>query len=294
MRKSPRHPYLPLALFVFALLLLVSFESGVMAPVEDLVHYVVDPLQRGTSLLFEAAGGIFRTVGDVQELQAEVTELRARVDDLTVENVRLREYKAELEQLRALLNFSSEFPVSAPLGADVVGLEKCQVFPCGDVVGADPNPYLRFITINVGTLQGARVGDSVVSGGGGFVGRIAWVGPRTARVQLLTDASSATAAILQGSRVTGLVEGQPDGTLVMGYIPLEEEVPIGDTVLTSGLGGFMPKGLVVGQVASAFEQESELFLTAVVRPAVDVSKLETVLVITSFETVPVAESEPDA
>jgi rod shape-determining protein MreC len=228
-------------------------------------------------------------VGEVRELRTRVEELQAQVDALTVENVRLREYEAEVQQLRALLNFVSEYPISASLGAEVISREACDTFPCGDVVGVEPNPYLRYVTINVGTLQGVGIGMPVVSGGAGLIGRVAQVGPRTAEVQLLTDTDSAVAALLQTSRVTGLVVGQPDGTLRMEYIPQEENIDVGDIVLTSGLGGFMPKGLVIGQVTEVLQMDYALFQSAVVRPAIDLSRLELVLVITAFEQIPLEE-----
>ena len=289
MRESPRRSWLPLVLIVLGLLLLVFHESGILAPVEGALRYVLDPLQRVFSRVTVGIGGLFQTVGEVRELRARTDELQAQVDALTVENVRLREYEAEVQQLRALLNFVSEYPISASLGAEVISREACGTFPCGDVVGVEPNPYLRYVTINVGSLQGVETGMPVVSGGAGLIGRVAQVGPRTAEVQLLTDTDSAVAALLQTSRVTGLVVGQPDGTLRMEYIPQEQNIDVGDIVLTSGLGGFMPKGLVIGQVTEVLQMDYALFQSAVVRPAIDLSRLELVLVITAFEQIPLEE-----
>jgi rod shape-determining protein MreC len=289
MRESPRRSWLPLVLLVLGLLLLVFHESGILAPVENASHYVLDPLQRAFSRVTAIVGDLFQTVGQVRELRDRVEELQAQVDALTVENVRLREYEAEVRQLYAMLNFVSDYPISASLGAEVIGREACATFPCGEVVGIEPNPYLRYVTINVGALQGVEVGMPVVSGGAALVGRVAQVGPRTAKVQLLTDPDSAVAALLQTSRVTGLVVGQPDGTLRMEYIPQEERVAARDIVLTSGLGGVMPKGLVVGQVTEVQKMDYALFQAATVRPAVDFSRLELVLVITAFEQIPVEE-----
>jgi len=289
MRESPRRSWLPLVLIVLGLLLLVFHESGILAPVERALRYVLDPLQRVFSRVTVGIGGLFQTVGEVRELRARTEELQAQVDALTVENVRLREYEAEVQQLRALLNFVSEYPISASLGAEVISREACGTFPCGDVVGVEPNPYLRYVTINVGSLQGVETGMPVVSGGAGLIGRVAQVGPRTVEVQLLTDTDSAVAALLQTSRVTGLVVGQPDGTLRMEYIPQEQHIDVGDIVLTSGLGGVMPKGLVIGQVTEVLQMDYALFQSAVVRPAIDLSRLELVLVITAFEQIPLEE-----
>ena len=289
MRESPRRSGLPLALVVLGLLLLVFSEAGFLTPVEGALHYVLDPLQRLFSGAVAVTGDLFQTVRQVRELRAQVEELQAQVDALMVENVQLRDYKAEVETLQALLNFTDEFPILAYLGADVIGREGSNAFPSGDVVGSEPNPYLRYVTINVGASQGVEVGMPVVSNGPGLLGRVAEVSPRASKVQLLTDPESAVAALLQISRVTGLVVGQPDGSLRMEYLPQDEEISVGDLVLTSGLGGFMPKGLVIGQVTEVRKMDYELFQAALVRPAVDFSRLELVLVITAFEQIPLDE-----
>ena len=292
MRDAPRRPWLPLVLFILGLMLLVFGEAGFLTPAEGALHYVLDPLQRAFSRVATVTGGLFQTVRQVRELRAQVEELQTQVDALTVENVRLREYEAQVQQFRSMLNFVSQYPVLVPLGADVIGREACATFPCGEVVGTEPNPYLRYITINVGAMQGVKVGMPVISNGPGLVGRIAQVYPRTSQVQLLTDTESAVAALLQTSRVTGLVVGQPDGTLRMEYIPQEEAINVGDIVLTSGLGGVMPKGLVIGQVTEVQQVGYALFQSAVVRPAVDFSRLELVLVITAFQQIPLEEETP--
>lgn len=291
MRQTPRRPWLPLVLLILGMLLLVLHESGYLTPLENALHYVLDPLQRVFSQGVTATGNLFRSVREARELRAQVEQLQAQVDALTAENVRLREYEAEAQQLRSLLNFTSEYPVSAFLGADVVGREACTTFPCGDVIGTDPNPYLRYITINVGAQQGVKEGMPVVSGGAVLVGRVAQVGPRTSKVQLLTDLDSAVAALLQTSRATGLVVGQPDGSLRMEYIEQGAGVAVGDFVLTSGLGGVLPKGLLIGQVAEVQQMDYALHQAAIVRPALDLSHLEMVLVITAFEQIPPEETQ---
>jgi rod shape-determining protein MreC len=292
MKQSPRRPWLPLMLVIIGLFLLVLRETGYLSPVESVFGYVLDPLQRLFAGVTTDVGNMFQSVREARELRAQVEDLQAQTDTLMVENIRLGEYKAEVEQLRAMLNFVSEYPISAYVGADVVGREACDAFPCGEVIGADPNPYLRYITINVGAQHGVKKGDPVVGAGAGLVGRVAEVGPRTSKVQLLTDSDSSVAVLLQASRATGLVVGQPDGTLRMKYIPQGEEIEIGDVVLTSGLGGVMPKGMVVGEIKAAEGMDYELHQEAVVQPAVELDRLELVLVITGFEPVPLDEEMP--
>ncbi|HEC35356.1 MAG TPA: rod shape-determining protein MreC, partial [Anaerolineae bacterium] len=109
--------------------------------------------------------------------------------------------------------------------------------------------------------------------------------------QLLSDPSSGVVALLQQSRASGLVRGQPDGSLRMVYIPHEDEVQVGDIVLTSGLGGVLPRGLVVGQVAEVQRQDFALHQEAVVRPAVDYRRVELVLIVVSFQPLVQEETE---
>jgi rod shape-determining protein MreC len=297
MRESPVRPWLPLGLVVLALLLLVFSEAGTLGPVTGAFHYLLDPLLRAASGGIESAGSFFEMVRDVRQLRTEVEELRAQADALTIENVRLREYEAEVQQLRDLLSFVSDYPFVAPLGADVITRGASGTFPSGEVVGVEPNPYLRYVTINVGSQQAVAVGMPVVSSGAALVGRVTEVGPRTAKVQLIIDASSATAALLQSTRATGIVVGQPDGSLRLDFVAQSEDdiAAVGDIVLTSGLGGVVPKGLVIGQVASVEPAEYELFQPIVVRPAVDFSRLEVVLVLTGYEqmSLEAAEAEPE-
>jgi rod shape-determining protein MreC len=296
MRQSPRRSWFPLALAFLALVLLILHESGILAPLDEGLHLVFDPLQRAVWNLVSGVGDLFATVREVRELRGEVEELSSRVNSLTIENVRLLEFQAEAEQLRALLNFATDRPAWTFLGASVVGKEACETYPCGQVVGGDPNPYLDYVTIDVGSLQGVEIGMPVVSAGAALVGRISDVSPRTARVQLLSDVGSAIDALLQTSRLTGLVVADVDSPsgvgLRMEWIQQDEEVAVGDIVLTSGLGGLLPKGLVIGQTTEVRATDYELFQTALVRPAVDYTRLEMVLVITSFEPLPLDEVEP--
>jgi len=290
-KRTAWRTWLPLVLLVLSVTSLVLHEMGLLAPVEDGLQYVFAPLQRSATALVEGIADLFQTVQDVRELQAQVEELQAQVDALTIENIRLREFEAEATQLRGLLNFAAENPTWALRGGDVVGPAACANAPCGEIVGQEPNPYLRYLSINVGAEEGVEVGMPVVTGGAVLIGRTAEVGPHTTKVQLLADTASGVAAMLQRSRATGLVVGRPDGTLRMIYIPQEDEVQVGDVVLTSGLGGVLPRGLVIGQVSEVRQQDFALFQEAVVRPAVDYRRVELVLVITSFQPL-LEEEEP--
>lgn len=290
MRRRTWRSWLPLVFLILSILFLALHETRILAPVERGLQVVLAPLQRAATALVRGIGDLSQTVREVRVLRARVAELEEQVNALTIENVRLREYEAEVVQLRGLLGFVEANPTWAFLGADVVGRSACINTPCGDVVGQEPHPYLRYITINVGQADGVAVGMPVVTGGAVLVGRVVETGLHTSKVRLVTDTGHSVAAILQQSRATGLLVGQPDGSLRLTYIPQEDTVRVGDVVLTSGLGGAFPRGLVLGQVTQVVKQDFALFQEAIVNPAVDYRRVELTLVVKSFQPLVQEES----
>lgn len=290
MRRRTWRSWLPLVFLILSILFLALHETRLLAPVERGLQVVLAPLQRAATALVRGIGDLSQTVREVRVLRARVAELEEQVNALTIENVRLREYEAEVVQLRGLLGFVEANPTWAFLGADVVGRSACINTPCGDVVGQEPHPYLRYITINVGQADGVAVGMPVVTGGAVLVGRVVETGLHTSKVRLVTDTGHSVAAILQQSRATGLLVGQPDGSLRLTYIPQEDTVRVGDVVLTSGLGGAFPRGLVLGQVTQVVKQDFALFQEAIVNPAVDYRRVELTLVVKSFQPLVQEES----
>ncbi len=258
-----------LFLAIVAIVALILHESGQLQPVEDLAQYIVSPVQRSVDNLVGGTADLFSTFRDARELRAENQQLQEENNQLVTENIRLKEFEAENVTLRDLLKFTRNNPNYTTLAADVIG--------------RDPSPYLSTIIINVGENRGLKPGMPVITGGSALVGRVLQVNPRTAKVQLLEDVSSAVNAMIQSSRATGLVRGQPDGTLTMEFIPLEEKVQPGDIVLTSGLGGDLPRALVIGQLTGVARRDIDLFQSAALRPAVDLNRLEVVIVIANFE-----------
>jgi len=274
-------PWLPYAMLALAFLMLILYQAGALGPLESMMAYVVAPVERGSASLLDLLGEFSKTVRDVRELQQRVEELERENDALIVENVRLREFEAENRELRERLNFASENPTYSLVGADVVE-RGCTVYPCGEVVGQDTNPYLRYSIINAGSDDGVAIGMPVVTGGSALVGRVARVSPNLSYIQLINDPTSEVAAMTQQSRVTGMVVGNEEGNLVMTEILPDEEINEGEIVITSGLGGLMPRGLILGQTANINYQEAALFQQAILRPVMDFRRLDMVLIITNF------------
>jgi len=257
-------------LALIAILALVLHEAGQLQPAEDLAQYIVGPVQRSIGGLIGGLSDLFTIFRDARELRDENRRLQAENNQLVTENIHLKEFESENATLRDLLKFTRNNPNYVTLTADVIG--------------RDPSPYLGSIIISPGEDRGLKLGMPIITVGSALVGRVIQVNPRTAKVQLLMDVSSAVNALIQNSRATGLVKGQPDGTLIMDFIPLEEKANPGDIVLTSGLGGELPRALVIGTVTDVTKRDIDLFQSATLKPAVDLNRLEVVQVIMNFES----------
>ena len=180
--------------------------------------------------------------------------------------------ETENEQLRGLLDFAQSRPRLELRGAQIVAR----------VIGEESTNFLDSILIDLGRIHGVEVGMPVVTDRG-LVGRISDVTDTASKILLLTDPSSSASTLLGASRLNGVVSGAPGGELIMDFIPQGPTFEEGETVLTSGLGGRFPKGIVVGTVSRIDSQPNAVFQRAVVEPSVDFGSLELVLVITNFD-----------
>ncbi|MCW5850412.1 MAG: rod shape-determining protein MreC [Anaerolineae bacterium] len=258
-------------------------QAGRLEPLQraltDVFSAVSEPLTTAATRVNSVVEGVRR----FDALQAENAELRQEVARLSVDNVRLSEAASENERLRAALGYKQANPSLQILGADVIQ-RGAEGFAAGRVVSRDPSSYLAVLTINLGKRDGMRDGLPVVTPEG-LVGRLKGVGERTAQVLLITDASSSVNALITRTRVTGVVQGTGEGKLLLRYVEQGADLKPGDLVYTSGLGGAFPPLQLIGQVVAVRQKDIELFQEADVRPIVDFSRLEQILVITQFEPV---------
>lgn len=251
---------------------LILDELGALAPFEGLFLQLSTPIQRLVDGATERAIEANASLRDLRDLRERNRQLETLVDQLMIENVRLKEAEAQNEDLRRKLKFAEAYPQYVLRAAEVRGR----------VIGYEPNNFMSVLIVDIGRMDGVRKGMPVVTERG-LVGHIHTVGANWAKVLLIVDPSSSVAALIQSSRAPGLVSGRLGEDLVMDYIPQEDTVSVGDVVLTSGMSGNYPKSLLIGQVLEVEQRDIDPFQRAVVRPSVNFEKLETVLVITTFE-----------
>jgi len=197
-------------------------------------------------------------------LEDENRRLRKQNADLTEQLNRYREGSLEAMRLQKLLELREGFPQRA-VAARVIDRNRSSLF--------------KTLLINKGTADGLRVGLAVLSDQG-VVGRIIETSWHASRVLLLIDGNSNIDGLIQRSRAQGILQGAGSAGCSLKYISRAEEVLAGDVVISSGLSGVLPKGLLLGVVTGASRKEGGLFQKIDVAPAVDFEKLEEVLALT--------------
>lgn len=219
---------------------------------------------RAASFVLKAGQWLFSWAINTSEVRHKNLFLREQNVELSMEIMRLKEAGFENLRLRRLLEFKDRSPFSY-IPADVIGRD----------LGRLPNT----IWIDVGLEDNVRERMPVVTPEG-LVGKILDVFPSTARVQLLLDRNCRVSAVIQRARrLAGIVEWKEGEMFRLKYIPLRSDVEVGDTVVSSGMGGVFPKGLQIGEVSWVSEEPGDLFREVTLRPSVDFSRLEEVFVV---------------
>jgi rod shape-determining protein MreC len=233
----------------------------------------ISPLERGVVWFQNGAGNLWHNYFYLRGVRAENRQLKEQIEQMRLEQVRLTEDAAQARRLQTLLAFKEQF-ISRTVAAQVIGSS-----------GSDMS---RIVYIDKGENAGIRRDMAVITADG-IVGKVLLVYPSVAQVLLINDQSSGVGAILEKTRLQGVLRGTGRGEIALERVMSDEQVPAGETVLTSGGDQIFPKGLPVGTV-SEVGSGKDLFLNIKIKPAANLSKLEEVLVLVEKqERRPIAE-----
>jgi len=252
--------------FIFIALFLLSSNLGRRRswnPAEQIVIEVTAPFQKLIKQTVVITESLWLKYFDLIGVRNENALLKREIDTLRVENYRYRELLTTNRRLQKLLQFKNtiNWPVLAV-----------------QVIGRDPTGWFKSVLIDKGKKSGLKINMPVVNAGG-VVGRLVSVSPNYAKVLLIIDQNSAVDCIIQRSREKGIVKGLSSKICRLDYVVKTSDVVVGDIVITSGLGGVFPKGLPVGEVTEVNSISGGLFKDIKIRPMVDFSKLEELLLI---------------
>jgi rod shape-determining protein MreC len=250
-----------LAAFVFYSLNLKNkahaniFEQGVMN--------LMAPLYGVVARMNGFASNVWTDYLNLVGVRKENLKLKETVKLLNSRLIETGEAAAANERLQALLQLRNS--LQAPALAAII-------------IGEDSSSWFKTVVIDRGSVDGLREGMPVVANDG-VVGQLVKVAAGSSRVLLLTDHASGIAAVVQRSRARGVVKGTGGGRCSLEFAQQDDDVKVGDAIITSGIGGIFPKGLPIGEVTMVKKGEYGIFQTVEVRPRVNLDRLEELLVI---------------
>jgi rod shape-determining protein MreC len=256
----------------------VNTRSGVPI-LESVIFGTFAEVQRASTSAVSGAQEGWENYFALQEIRRENQRLTEEVSQLQIRLQQERALAAESKTLQDLLQLRRGIDLTTTAGMVIRSA----------VIGGGAAPEFRTMTIDKGTQDGLKPQMAVLAPAG-VVGRVILPSARAAKIQLLIDVNAGAGAVVERSRAQGVVVGDGRDRLRMDYVPSSADIKVGDTVVTSGIEGIYPKGFVIGQIESVKRGAGE-YSAVVIRPAVDFSALEAVLVVLAS---PVAVDEAPA
>jgi len=246
----------------FTVITMTSRQALPVNGLERLAISLTSPFQRMVTQVLGFGETVWTTyftavlaVEENHELRRELaraTEIQNRYEELERENVRLKKF----------VNFTGSVPAT---------------YVAAQVIARDPSPWFKTIMIDKGQVDGLVKGSPVLVSEG-IVGQIIEVAKTFSRVLLITDRNSAVDALVQNTRVRGMVKGNNEDTCSFVYALRKDEVRAGEMIVSSGLDQVFPKGLRIGRILDVKKIHSQLFQDIIIQTSVDFDKLEEVLV----------------
>ena len=240
-------------------------ETGGTRLIRVWVVNTITPFEKVLVNSNQGIRNVWRNYFYLRGVRHENRDLKAQLDRLRIEQVRLSEDAAQARRLQALFGFKEQF-ISRTVAAQVIGAS-----------GSDQS---HVVYIDKGVSDGIKPDMAVITPDG-IVGKVLRVFHASSQVLLINDSSSGVGAILESSRLQGILQGTAAGETMLRYVMSDEKVALGERVLTSGGDRIFPKGLPIGSVQQT-NPGSDLFLNIRVKPAANLSRLEEVLVVTTI------------
>lgn len=264
------------AFWLIITVLILSIAIGVfnatkseVSIVENALGIVISPAQKFFTSIGNGVSGFLKYFSSKEKLQAEIEKLKKENADLKQQVIKNESGYIENEQLRKLLNLKS--------GNTEFELETAEV------IARSPSNWYNVLTIDKGVADGVALNQPVVSSGNVLIGRISEVGTTWSKITLLTDPDHAAGTQVLRSGEYGICEGDSaltaEGSCKLSFVSKNANIIVGDTVVTSGLGGIYPKGLVVGKIQKIRPDIQGISQYAVVKPEADFKNLKAVFVI---------------
>ncbi len=254
--------------FILALLIIIGLIflnlPSVSSKIKDFFHSALLPIQKEADHIVKEIKNHWKTIQDIQQLSRQNLELEQEVQQLKAKNAKLQEIKQENQFLQSSLELVKktdyELDLATIIGHGFQGIE-------------------RYFLIDKGSSAGIKKNMPVIVYENILVGKIIEVFQGSSKVLLTISPNSKIPALIQESRIQGLIKGTKKKTLFLDLVPKNSTVEIGDRIVTSGLGGIFPKGILIGEILTIENFEHEIFQQITIQPAVDLEELEQVFII---------------
>ena len=258
--------FVGIALFIainFTVITMSSRDSLPVSGIERITISITSPIQQAVTKTIHFTQNVWNTyfmtvlaVKENIELKKQLgkaIEIKNRYEELELENTRLKKF----------VNFTGQVP---------------DTYVAAQIIARDPSPWFKTIMIDKGAKDGLLKGSPVLVSEG-IVGQIIKVAKNYSRVLLITDRNSAVDALVQNSRVRGIVKGNNEDNCSFVYALRKDEVKEGEMIVSSGLDQVFPKGLKIGRVLKVTKIHSQLFQNIIIETSVDFDRIEEVLVL---------------
>lgn len=258
-----------IALALVGVMIYAATTGGISTFIASAAGVLVTPLQTAITAASDAVTDFFTGDGDLQ----------AQIDALTEENRELRQKVADYDEMKLQNDWYSQ----------ILSLHEDHpdyTFADGKVISMDPSDPFCSFSINAGSAVGVSAGDPVVTADG-LVGIVEEVGLTYSKVRTVLHPDLKASASISRTDESGYTGGSltlaEEGLLRINYLERSSSVVSGDFVVTSGLGGVFPSGLLIGRVTAVSPDSDGMTLYGLVQPFVDIPNLKRVMVITSFD-----------
>jgi len=253
--------------FILSLLIIVGLiflnSQGWLKFSQDIFFSLTASVQKISYQFSSKVNQMTGSLISLNRLNQEKVRLAEENKELSSQLVQLKEAARENEFLRQQLS------VSSPESPELI---------LAGVIGCNSSFLEKTLLINRGSQDGVKEGAAVITAGNFLVGQVVETNNSSSKVRLILDPNSRVNALVQESGVTGLVKSNQWLNLTIDFIPQGENIKEGQTVVTSGLAGFFPVGLFIGQISQIISIDVEIFQKAKIKPAVDFENLEKVFV----------------
>lgn len=254
-----------LSIFFIIALFITLHYLGFLQSVERFFRRILSPI---SSTIYSSSVSLKEKTEDFRsDPQAELVQVKNTLLACQTDTANIKLLQDENNELRSQLNFFSAHKNLVHIGAEVIGRN---IEPLGST-----------LVVNRGAKDGVKTGNAVVISNGVLIGKVASVVEESSLVRLLNDNQSKIAAtILNHDKSLGVVEGGYGISVRMNFIPQQEDVRVGDLIVTSGLEAGMPRGLFIGNVAAIEKEAYEPFQRATLSPAAPLTSIPHVSIIT--------------